>query len=292
MDEAMSQEVMREANRRSWNEATVAHNSHKKDQAGFLRHGGSTLFLEEIELLGDLNGKRVVHLQCNAGQDTLSLAKRGAIVTGVDISDEAIAFAVSLSAESGIPASFYRADLYDWFDGAHARQERFDIAFCSYGALCWLPDLDRWAAGISNVLVPGGRFVTVEFHPVSMMFNERLELTHPYFSEGNPLVWPGGVQDYVAQSGPALAPSGFADGIGDFKNAHTAYEFQWDIGTIIGALLRAGLMLERFDEHAFANGVRLFENMREAPGRRMFLPEQVPSLPLMFGLSARKRDVV
>ena len=292
MDEAMSQEGMCEANRGSWNEATVAHNSHKRDQAGFLRRGGSTLFPEEIELLGDLNGKQVVHLQCNAGQDTLSLAKRGAIVTGVDISDEAIAFAVSLSGESGIPACFHRADLYHWFDGANARQERFDIAFCSYGALCWLPDLDRWAAGVSNVLVPGGRFVTVEFHPVSMMFNERLELTHPYFSEGKPLVCLDGVEDYVAQSGPALAPSGFTDGLRDFKNAHTAYEFQWDIGTIIGALLRAGLMLERFDEYAYANGARFFENMREAPGRRMFLPEQVPSLPLMFGLSARKRDVV
>ena len=83
---------LHEANRLSWNAATQAHNSHKIDQAGFLRRGGSTLFAEELALLGDVRGLRIAHLQCNAGQDSLSLAALGALVTGVDISDEAIAF--------------------------------------------------------------------------------------------------------------------------------------------------------------------------------------------------------
>ena len=83
---------LHERNRLSWNAATQAHNSHKRDQAGFLRRGGSTLYKEEIELLGDVTGLSLVHLQCNSGQDTLSWAARGARVTGVDISDEAIAF--------------------------------------------------------------------------------------------------------------------------------------------------------------------------------------------------------
>src|SRR5881394_2546580 len=103
-----------ERNRRSWNEATRAHNSHKHDQAGHLRAGGSTLFPEERELLGELSGRALVHLQCNSGQDTLSLARLGARVTGVDISDEAVTFAQRLSEDSGLAGKFERADIYDW----------------------------------------------------------------------------------------------------------------------------------------------------------------------------------
>ena len=126
---------LHEANRKSWNAATRAHNAHKKNQAEFLREGGTTLFPEEIELLGKVQGSRLLHLCCNAGQDTLSLARLGAQVVGVDISDEAIGFATRLSAESGIPARFERADVYDWLDAAAGR-ERFDVVFCSYGAIC------------------------------------------------------------------------------------------------------------------------------------------------------------
>src|SRR5258705_13338436 len=98
----MSHELHQQ-NRRSWNHATRAHNAHKGDQAAFLRGGGSTLFPEELELLGDLHGKRLVHLQCNAGQDTLSLAARGAQGTRVDISVEASAFARKLPTDTGSP---------------------------------------------------------------------------------------------------------------------------------------------------------------------------------------------
>ncbi|GAG25801.1 unnamed protein product, partial [marine sediment metagenome] len=254
---------LHEANRQSWNAATVAHNSHKRDQAGFLRRGGSTLFPEEVELLGDVAGRRLVHLLCNSGQDTLSLARLRAIVTGVDISDEAIRFARELSAESGIAAIFYRADVYDWLEAARERGERFDMAFCSYGSICWLSDLKRWAAGVWAVLAPGGRFVTVDLHPVSMMFNERLELTYPYFGEGKPQEWEEGVGDYVAVSGPALAPSGFQEGVREFKNPCAVYEFQWSVGAILGALLESGLRIEQYREYPYVNGVKLFENMRE-----------------------------
>jgi len=108
------QRDLHEQNRLSWNAVTPAHNSHKGDQAAFFRAGGDTLFPEELELLGDVEGVDLLHLQCNAGQDTLSLARRGARATGVDISDEAIRFARELSAGSGIAAEFERADVYDW----------------------------------------------------------------------------------------------------------------------------------------------------------------------------------
>lgn len=161
-----------EQNRRSWNHATRAHNSHKGDQARFFREGGNRLYAEERELLGEIAGKRVLNLQCNSGQDSLSLAQLGAAVTGVDISDEAIGFAQRLSADSGLAAKFVRADVYDWLEEAAHRAERWDVVFCSYGAVCWLSDVSSWARGIAALLAPGGRFVMVEFHPLLGMLDE------------------------------------------------------------------------------------------------------------------------
>ena len=297
MSDPLTSRQVHEANRLSWNAATAAHNSHKRDQAGFLRRGGSTLFPEESELLGDISGRRLLHLQCNAGQDTLSLAQLGAAVTGVDISDEAIRFAGELSAESGIAATFHRADVYDWLEAARDRGQRFDIVFSSYGSICWLSDLKRWAGGISAILTPGGRFVTVDFHPVSMMFNERFELTYPYFGEGEPRKWEEGVMDYVAASGVALTPSGFQEGVRDFENPHPVYEFQWHIGAILSALIESGLRIEQFHEYPYSNGAKLFDNMREEPTGsgagtvRMFPPDNLPSVPMMFGLAAANPEL-
>jgi len=278
---------LHEINRASWNEATRAHNSHKKDQAAFLKQGGSTVFPEELALLGDLTGKSLLHLLCNSGQDTLSLAHRGATVTGVDISDEAIAFATGLSQESGIPGTFHRADAYDFLDGAKQRGESWDVAFCSYGALCWLSDLERFAHAVADCLAPGGRFVTVEFHPALMIFDESWKLHYPYFSDA-PLTWDEGISDYVGASGAGLAPSGFQPGEENFRNPHPSHEFLWGIGEIVSAFLNAGLILETLREYPYANGWNSFERMVEGEGRRFYPPPEIPSLPMMVGLAARK----
>lgn len=278
---------LHEDNRIAWNEATRAHNSHKADQAGFLRGGGSTLFPEEIALLGDIAGKSLVHLQCNAGQDTLSLAQRGAIVTGVDISDEAIEFARTLAAESGIPGTFQRADVYDWLAEAAGRGEQFDIAFSSYGALVWLSDIRAWARGISSVLRPGGRFALVEFHPFITMLDDDWHLAYDY-ETGKQYTFESGIGDYVAMSGEALAPSGYLEGVKDFKNPHPSHEFNWGLGDIVTALAGAGLQLTELHEYPYMNGGRLLNNMRELPGNRFTTPEGMPAMPLMFGLSAQK----
>ncbi|MSP61918.1 MAG: class I SAM-dependent methyltransferase [Myxococcales bacterium] len=278
---------LHEANRISWNAATVAHNSHKGDQAGFLRNGGTTLFPEEMELCGDLTGQRVVHLQCNAGQDTLGLARLGGEVVGVDISDEAVAFARRLSDESGIPATFVRSDVYDWL--AQPRTPGFDTAFCSYGALPWLSDITAWASGVKAALRPGGRLVLVEFHPIAMMYNADLALHYPYFNEGRPSDETEGVHDYVALSGAGLVPSRFEEGVHDFKNTHPSYGFYWGVGDVVTALAQAGFTVEQLCEYPYANGCRLFTAMRELPGRRFTLPEGMPVFPLMWGLVARRR---
>ncbi len=284
----MESRDLREQNRLSWNEAVGVHDSHRGDLAGFLRAGGSTIFPEELELLGDLERQTLVHLQCNSGGDSLSLALRGAAVTGVDISDEAISSARRLSRESGIPANFERADVYDWLEEAARRGRRFDAVFSSYGIVCWLPDLGAWARGIAAILTGGGRFVLVDFHPVADIFDERWEHARAYPWGGEGMLLEEGVGDYVAESGGGLTPGGFVEGQWDFQNPHHGHLFRWGLGEVVTALVAAGLRITALKEYPHVNGERPFTGMRELPGRRMVPPEGVPAVPLMFGVSAEK----
>ncbi len=280
------QNHLHEANRLSWNAATVAHNSHKGDQATFFRNGGSTLYPEEIELLGDLSGLDLLHLQCNAGQDSLSLARLGANVTGVDISDEAIAFATRLSRESGVAATFERADLFHWFDTARARGLTFDRVFASYGTICWLSDLGPWARGIASVLKPGGRFAFIEFHPFAMVFDEKWQPRYDY-APREPVSEPG-VGDYVAASGTGLAQNGYEEGVVDFRNPHPSFEFNWGIADVVQALIDAGLRIECLKEYPYSNGWVGFEAMRDGGSGRMLPPKAMPSVPLMYAIAAAR----
>jgi 2-polyprenyl-3-methyl-5-hydroxy-6-metoxy-1,4-benzoquinol methylase len=279
---------LHEQNRLSWNEATKAHNSHKGNQAKFFRDGGSTLFPEEVELLGDISGLSVVHLQCNSGQDSLSLARLGANVTGVDISDSAIAFARQLSLDSGIDVTFYRDDVFDWLENAAHQNQLFDIVFCSYGAICWISNLHIWAKGIKTILNPGGRIVLVDFHPVAMMFDVDYSHKFNYFMNGESMVSKEGVSDYVAESSGGFNPGNYQIGVKNFRNPHVSHEFEWGIGEIITALLQAGLKLEVLREYPYSNGWKPFKNMHEDVGRRMFVVDNLPNMPLMFGIVARK----
>ncbi len=282
----MLRKDIHQENRISWNEATKAHNSHKRDQAAFFREGGHTLYPEEIELLGDLEGASIVHLQCNSGQDTLSLARIGGKVIGVDISDTAISFARQLSADSGIPATFIRADVYDWLADAAENKERFDVVFSSYGALVWLSDIATWAKGVSTILAHGRKLVLVDFHPLAMIFEWDWTLRYPYFAQGQAFEFEDGIGDYVALSGNCLAPSGYLEGVVNFKNPHPVKEFQWSIDEIISAVLGAGLILKEYHEYPYTNGAKLFKSMREEDGGRLYPPSGFPTLPLMYSLLA------
>jgi SAM-dependent methyltransferase len=280
---------LREQNRLSWNAAVGAHESHRGDLARYLREGGSTLFPEERELLGGLRDVSLVHLQCGSGGDSLSLAALGAAVTGVDASDEAISAARRLSSASGIPATFVRADIYDWLARA-ARTEgrRFDAAFASYGVVCWLPDLDAWARGVSGALRPGGRFALVDFHPVAEIFDEDWRVVRDYPAGGGHRLLQEGVGDYVGESGGGLTPAGFSEGVTDFENPEQGHLFRWGLGEVVSALAGAGFRITELREYPYSNGEKGFAGMRELPGRRMVPPEGVPSVPLMYGISAQK----
>ncbi|NTU85516.1 MAG: class I SAM-dependent methyltransferase [Chloroflexales bacterium] len=275
--------TLREANRRSWNAVAPAHASHRPGLGEFLRAGGLTLFPEERDLLGEVAGLALLHLLCNSGQDTLSLARLGAVAVGVDISDEAIALARRLSAESGLPARFERADVYDYLAGA--RGAGFARVYCGYGAICWLRDLAAFARGVAGALAPGGRFVLVEFHPASNMFDQAWRLARGYPARGERLTL-GGVGDYVGAAGGGLSPGGFAEGAGDFVNPHPCHLFRWGLGEVVSALAAAGLTLTALREYPYVNGERPFARMRAGEGRRWHPPDDVPPIPLMYGLAA------
>lgn len=284
------QQALHEDNRLSWNEATRAHNSHKGDQAEFFRNGGTTLRPEEIGLLGDVHGRRLVHLLCNSGNDTLSVARLGATVTGVDISDEAITFARKLSEESGIPATFERGDVFEWLADAAERRVTYDIVYSSYGVVHWITDLDVWMSGIARVLTPGGYFVLVDFHPVERMFDREWNHTGSYFppdERGRMNTLAEGVIDYVARTPGRLTPFDYQTGVENFKNPQPAHTISWGLGEMVTAVAEAGLRLEILREYPHTIAHR-FSRMREIDHYRTLPPEDVPSVPLLYGLRARK----
>ncbi|MGA9294845.1 MAG: class I SAM-dependent methyltransferase, partial [Ignavibacteriaceae bacterium] len=172
----------KELNKIAWNIKTDIHfNSDFYDNISFIK-GRNSLNSIETDLLGNVNGKTILHLQCHFGQDTISLNRMGAISTGVDISDKAVKRARELAAATKSDADFICCDIYDL--PGHLNK-KFDIVFTSYGTIGWLPDLNKWANIISGFLKPGGKFVFVEFHPVVWMFDDDFKFVkYRYFNSG------------------------------------------------------------------------------------------------------------
>jgi len=267
------------ANQALWDELTTIHErSAFYDVEGFLA-GASSLEAPEIdELGGEVAGKRLLHLQCHFGLDTLSWARLGATVTGIDFSGRAIALARRLAAASGLPATFVRSDLYELpsvLDG------RFDIVFTSWGALCWLPDLARWARLIAGYLAPGAVFYVAEFHP--FLFALRDDADEPcvardvYFHDAVPNVYEmGGGGSYADPDATITAP----------------VEYQWNhpLGEIVGALTGAGLTIEYLHEFARLEAHQRLDwpCLGRRPDGSFRLRRLRGEFPLSFSLRARR----
>ena len=216
-------------NRALWNARTKHHIGSKfYDVESFLA-GSNSLSAKELELLGDVAGKKVLHLQCHFGQDTLSLARMGAEVTGLDLSDVAISEARKLAERADLQADFIEANVLGF---QTTLEGRFDIVFTSYGVLGWLPELVGWAKNIARYLKPGGKLVLVEFHPAVWMFNNAFtEVTYSYFN-----------REVIEETEQAT----YADSTAEINlNSHG-----WNhaLGESITALLHAGLRIDRFEE--------------------------------------------
>lgn len=221
-------------NRALWNARTGPHLASDFYGVEAFKAGQSSLNRIELDLLGDVTGLRILHLQCHFGQDSLSLAHLGAQVTGVDLSDEAIAAARRLSTEIGVAAEFICCDVHDL--PQHLPADQFDVVFTSYGVLGWLPDLSRWAALVSRYLRPGGRLVLAEFHPVVWMFdNDFTRLQYSYFNTGP--IEETEVGTYADR----------AAGI-----VHQSVTWNHSLSEVIGSLLGQGLQLTDFQEYDYS----------------------------------------
>jgi SAM-dependent methyltransferase len=267
-----------EANRALWEAWTAVHAEGEfYDLAGF-RAGGIRLRDEEIEAVGDVRGKTLLHLQCHFGIDTLSWARLGATVTGADFSPAAIRLARELAADLGFAdARFVESNVYDLpanLDG------EYDVVYTSRGVLGWLPDIAGWARVVAHLVKPGGIFYISEAHPVFQAFeNEGVEpgelrLVYPYWEHRDPLVFE--------------VHGSYADPTADVGEQR---EHGWDhgLGEIVTALIDAGLVLEWLRESPELDWAADFL-VETAPGsgRYRLPPEVKGELPLMFSLRARK----
>ncbi|MFI6832968.1 class I SAM-dependent methyltransferase [Kribbella sp. NPDC050241] len=217
-----------ERNREAWDLRVGAHlGSEFYDLEGF-KAGGSSLRSFEVEALGEVRGKRLLHLMCHFGLDTLSWARMGAEVTGVDFSGEAVAAARRLADEVGLPARFVQADVYDVADILEA--ESYDVVVATYGVLVWLPDLAEWARVVARLLRPGGVLFVAEFHPMQSLVDGELRISTSYFRTG------AADRDVAASYTGQELP------------AHVQSTWPWTVGGLVTALAGAGLRIERLDE--------------------------------------------
>jgi 2-polyprenyl-3-methyl-5-hydroxy-6-metoxy-1,4-benzoquinol methylase len=257
-------------NQKLWDSRVAGHAASTfYDVPGFLA-GKCMLMPAELEALGNVEGKSLLHLQCHFGLDTLSWARRGARVTGMDFSGAAIAKARSLATEAGLEATFVEASVYDL--PAHLIGQ-FDIVFTSYGTITWLPDLERWADVVNHFLKPGGKFCIAEVHPQWYSLNwETYQIDYPYFNTGE-----------------AFEEEATTSYAGTAQDTHMK-EYFWchSLSEIIQPLLDRGLMIQQFREYPYCY-YNCFPNLQEVrPGQ--YVPKGLAEgkVPMMFMLLAIK----
>jgi 2-polyprenyl-3-methyl-5-hydroxy-6-metoxy-1,4-benzoquinol methylase len=239
----------------------------------------STVVAHDAAVLGDLTGQRVVHLQCHVGTDTLSLARLGAQITGLDFAPSAIEAARELCEHAGVAARFVVSDVYD--AGVALDGERFDLVYTGIGSLCWLPDIVCWARVVSALLEPGGRLFVRELHPVLYTLDderddELLVVRYPYFNTAEP--------QFVNSPTSNYRPAELA--------APQRYVWNHGLGEVVTALIDAGLRITALVEHDEAEWHALPWMVPTADGR-YGLPPGRERVPLMYTITAvRERPAV
>ena len=221
-----------EVNRQTWNDKVKIHSKSDMYNLDAFKNGKSSLMAYELNALGNVKGKSLLHLQCHFGQDTLSWSRAGAKCVGVDLSDEGIALAKSLNKELQLDADFVRCNVLE--TSKHVK-EMFDIVFTSYGVIGWLPDLKPWGKMIAERLKKGGTFYMAEFHPIVWMFD---------YLNGKQFMKYGYMQDEAI----------YEEYEGTYANQDskmTSKEYGWNHGLseVINALVEAGMKIDYLNEY-------------------------------------------
>lgn len=261
----MSNNNFIETNRTSWNQRTQEHyDSDFYDVKEFLE-GKSSLNSIELSLLGNIKGKKILHLQCHFGMDSISLSRMGAKVVGVDLSDEAIGKAKFLANETGNDTEFICCNIFDLPDYL---DETFDIVFTSYGVINWYPNLKQWGGLVKRYLKPDGKFVMVEFHPVLWMFDTKFEQIESAYSREEPYTSISETYTHASEKG-------------------TYTEITWNHGLskVFRALLQNNLCIVDFEEYDYSP-FNLFGNMTEKNGKYR-LKGKEKLIPILFSVVAK-----
>lgn len=268
-----------DANRANWDQRATLHAARDGSGYGVQRYVADPEALSDVvrfdlPLLGDIAGRRAVHLQCHIGTDTLSLARLGARVTGLDFSENAVAEARRLAAEAGAEVDFVQADVRD--AASVLPRGTFDLVYTGIGALCWLPSIADWAGVVADLLAPGGTLHIREGHPVLWSLNEELPglaLMFPYFEQSVPLEWDDD-GTYVEVAAPITATR--------------TYEWNHGLGEIVTALLDRGLRLDTLVEHDSVPWQALPGRMTQRPDGEYALTQQPSVMPLSYTIRASK----
>ena len=251
-----------EMNRDGWDLRTEAHFvSEFYDVDGFLAGKQSLREIEQAELC-DVRGKRLLHLQCHFGLDTLSWTREGAVCPGVDLSPAAIGRARELATRAGLEADFVCSDICTF---ERSGSQPYDIVFTSYGAVCWISDLERWAEVISANLAIGGTFYMAEFHPVYDLLTG-----YSYFSRSEPDVEEEA--SYTENAGDAVA-----------EFAVWSHPFM----DVINALVGAGIRIDRLNEFPFSP-YNCFDGLEEREPGRFYLAHKGNDVPLVYSVTGTK----
>ena len=273
-------EDYRSINRASWDERVPAHAASPDYQLE--RYAADPGFLSDIvrfdlPRLGTISGLRGVHLQCHIGTDTVSLARLGASMTGLDFSAPAVGQARSLAARIGADARFVQADVYSAAEVLG--RAAFDLVFTGIGALCWLPGIRRWAAVVADLLRPGGRLFLREGHPMLWALDDAREdnllvVRYPYFEREEPMIF---------------------DDAGTYVQTDVVFQHNithvWNhgLGEIVTALLDAGMQITALTEHDSVPWEALPGKMERIRGGEWRLADQPWRLPHSYTLQAVKR---
>jgi SAM-dependent methyltransferase len=257
-------------NKKAWNDKTDVHiESEFYDMKGFLE-GKSTLNAIELDLLGDVTGKRILHLQCHFGQDTMTLARLGASAVGVDLSDKAVQIATEFAQQLNLDATFVCCDIYD---APKHIDEKFDIVFTSYGTIGWFPDLEKWANVIAHFLKPNGQFIMADFHPVVWMYdNDFKEVFYSYFN----------VKPIVEEESGTYA---------EREAELQAKTISWNhpVSENLNSLLQSGLELKQFNEYDYSP-YNCFNAMEEFEKGKFRIKPFGNKIPMVYSILAIKKS--
>ncbi len=258
-----------EINKISWNNRVDAHlASAFYDVEGFL-NGKTSLNDIELKLLGDIKGKTILHLQCHFGQDSISLARLGAKVTGVDLSDNAINAANDLAKKDDADVTFICCDVYDL---PNHLTEKFDIVFTSYGTIGWLPDMNKWANVIATFLKPNGKFVFVEFHPVVWMYDDNFEsIKYNYFNA---------CEIVESETGT------YADKNAPIQSSYIGWNH--DLAEVLTSLITNGIEINSFQEFDYSP-YNCFAKTVEFEPNKFRIAHFENKIPMVFALGGTKK---